>query len=95
LAEKFNNTRKTYQYKGVSMKVSEFLGTRVLDKNAFEIGKVSDMFIDPVEGIINVITISANEFGIRRKDIEIKPDQIDVLGEYLVLNIDKEDILVD
>jgi sporulation protein YlmC with PRC-barrel domain len=77
------------------MKVSEFLGTRVLDKNAFEIGKVSDMFIDPVEGIINVITISANEFGIRRKDIEIKPDQIDVLGEYLVLNIDKEDILVD
>ena len=95
MAEKFNNTRKTYQYKGVSMKVSEFLGTRVLDKNAFEIGKVSDMFIDPVEGIINVITISANEFGIRRKDIEIKPDQIDVLGEYLVLNIDKEDILVD
>ena len=77
------------------MKVSEFLGTRVLDKNAFEIGKVSDMFIDPVEGIINVITISTNEFGIRRKDIEIKPDQIDVLGEYLVLNIDKEDILVD
>jgi sporulation protein YlmC with PRC-barrel domain len=77
------------------MKVSEFLGTRVLDKNAFEIGKVSDMFIDPVEGIINVITISTNEFGIRRKDIEIKPDQIDVLGEYLVLNIDKEDILAD
>ena len=77
------------------MKVSEFLGTRVLDKNAFEIGKVSDMFIDPVEGIINVITISANEFGIRRKDIEIKPEQIDVLGEYLVLNVDKEDILDD
>ena len=77
------------------MKVSEFLGTRVLDKNAFEIGKVSDMFIDTVEGIINVITISTNEFGIRRKDIEIKPDQIDVLGEYLVLNIDKEDILAD
>ena len=75
------------------MKVSEFLGTRVLDKNAFEIGKVSDMFIDPVEGIIDVITISANEFGIRRKDIEIKPDQIDVLGEYLVLNIDKDDII--
>ena len=95
MAEKFNNTRKTYQYKGVSMKVSEFLGTRVLDKNAFEIGKVSDMFIDPVEGIINVITISTNEFGIRRKDIEIKPDQIDVLGEYLVLNIDKEEILAD
>ena len=56
------------------MKVSEFLGTRVLDKNAFEIGKVSDMFIDPIEGIIKIITISTGEFGIRKKDIEIKPE---------------------
>ncbi len=95
MAEKIKLDKKTYQYKGVSMKVSEFLGTRVLDKNAFEVGKVSDMYIDPVAGIINVITISANEFGIRRKDIEVKPDQIDVLGEYLVLNVDKEDIFVD
>ncbi len=91
MAKKLNNTKNRLK-KGVSMKVSEFLGTRVLDKNAFEIGKVSDMFIDPVEGIINIITISANEFGIRKKDIEIKPDEIDVLGEYLLLNIEKEDI---
>jgi sporulation protein YlmC with PRC-barrel domain len=74
------------------MKVSEFLGTRVLDKNAIEIGKVSDMFIDPIKGIINVITISTGEFGIRKKDIAIKPDDIAVLGDYLLLNIGKADI---
>jgi sporulation protein YlmC with PRC-barrel domain len=73
------------------MKVSEFLGTKVLDKNAVEIGKVSDMYIDPINGIINIITISTGEFGIRKKDIEIKPDDISVLGDYLLLNIAKSD----
>jgi sporulation protein YlmC with PRC-barrel domain len=74
------------------MKVSEFLGTRVLDKNAVEVGKVSDMFIDPKEGIINIITISTGEFGIRKKDIEIKPSEISVLGDYLLLNIERADM---
>jgi len=74
------------------MKVSEFLGTRVLDKNAKEIGRVSDMYINPIMGIVNVITISTNEFGIRKKDIEIKPDEIEVLGDYLLLKIEKADI---
>jgi len=74
------------------MNVSEFLGTRVLDKNAVEIGKVSDMYINPIEGKIEIITISTGEFGIRKKDIEIKPDEISVLGDYLLLNIEKEDM---
>jgi len=73
------------------MKVSEFLGTKVLDKNAVEIGKVSDMYIDPINGIINIITISTGEFGIRKKDIEIKPNDISVLGDYLILDIAKSD----
>jgi len=67
------------------MKVSEFLGTRVLDKNAIEIGRVSDMYINPIMGTVNIITISTNEFGIRKKDIEIKPNDIAVLGDYLLL----------
>jgi sporulation protein YlmC with PRC-barrel domain len=74
------------------MKVSEFLGTRVLDKNAIEIGRVSDMYIDPIMGTVNIITISTNEFGIRKKDIEIKPKDIAVLGDYLLLKIEKADI---
>jgi len=74
------------------MKVSEFLGTRVLDKNAIEIGRVSDMYINPIMGTVNIITISTNEFGIRKKDIEIKPNDIAVLGDYLLLKIEKADI---
>jgi sporulation protein YlmC with PRC-barrel domain len=77
------------------MNVSEFLGTRVLDKNGFEIGKVSDMLINPKEGIINYISISTGEFGIRRKDLQIEPNDVNVMGDYLLLKLSKEDIDID
>jgi len=77
------------------MKVSEFLGTKVLDKNGFEIGRVSDMLVNPTEGLINFITISTGEFGIRKKDLEIRSSDIKVLGDYLLLNIGKEDLEQD
>ncbi len=50
------------------------------------------MFINSEEGLINIITISTGEFGIRKKDIEIEPDKISVLGDYMLLNIEKADI---
>jgi sporulation protein YlmC with PRC-barrel domain len=87
--------QKTNIYLGVSMNVSEFLGTRVLDKNGFEIGKISDMLINPEEGVINFISISTGEFGIRRKDAQIKPSDVNVMGDYLLLNLSKEDLDID
>jgi sporulation protein YlmC with PRC-barrel domain len=77
------------------MNVSEFLGTKVLDKNGFEIGKVSDMLINPNEGIINFISISTGEFGIRRKDIQINPNDVNVMGDYLLLKLSREDLNID
>jgi len=77
------------------MNVSEFLGTKVLDKNGFEIGKVSDMLINPKEGIINFISISTGEFGIRRKDIQINPNDVNVMGDYLLLKLSREDLNID
>lgn len=77
------------------MNVSEFLGTRVFDKNGFEIGKISDMLINPKEGVINFISISTGEFGIRRKDVQIKPSDVMVMGDYLLLNLAKEDLDID
>jgi len=77
------------------MNVSEFLGTKVLDKNGYEIGKVSDMLINPEEGIINFISISTGEFGIRRKDVQIHPDDVNVMGDYLLLKLSREDLDID
>lgn len=74
------------------MKVSEFLGTRVLDKNGFEIGKVVDMFVEPKKGVINNIIISTGEFGLRRKDLEITTEDIEGMGDYVILNIEKTEV---
>ena len=92
--KKLNKTKNNI-YLGVSMKVSEFLGTKVLDKNGFEIGKVSDMLINPEKGIINFMTISTGEFGIRRKDVQIESSDVNVMGDYLLLNLAREDLDMD
>ena len=74
------------------MKVSELMGRRVLDKNAMEIGKVSDADLMPKEGIINTITVSTGEVWVRNKTFEIKPDDIQQVGDYLILNLEESEI---
>ena len=74
------------------MKVSELMGIRVLDKNAMEIGKVSEVDLMPKEGIINTITISTGEVWLRNKTFEIKPGNIQQVGDYLILNLEEAEI---
>lgn len=74
------------------MKVSDFFGRRVLDKKANEIGKVVDMVIKPKEGIITSLIISTSDFGLTRKDLEIVTSDIEEVGDYLILNVEKAEI---
>lgn len=74
------------------MKVTEFLGTRVVDKKAMEIGKVSDVIIEPKNAEIMGIQISTGEFGIRKTDLYITPSEIEDVGDYILLNIEKSQI---
>jgi len=74
------------------MKVSDFFGRRVLDKKANEIGKVADMVIKPKEGLITSMIISTSDFGLTRKDLEIVVADIDEVGDYLLLNVEKEEL---
>jgi sporulation protein YlmC with PRC-barrel domain len=74
------------------MKVSEFLGRKVLDKKAIEIGKVYDLDIQPKEGLITSITISTSEFGLNRKDVEVKTMDIDQVGDYVLLKVEKAEL---
>lgn len=74
------------------MQVSDFLGKKVLDKNAMEIGKVSDVDLMPKEGVINGITISTGELWIRNKSFEVKPENIAQIGDYVVLNLQESEI---
>lgn len=74
------------------MNVSELMGKRVLDKNAMEIGKVSDVDLMPKEGLINAITISTGDVWVRNKTFEIKPGNIQQVGDYLILNMGENEI---
>ncbi|EKF84849.1 PRC-barrel domain-containing protein [Methanobacterium formicicum] len=74
------------------MKVSDFFGRRVLDKKANEIGKVVDMVIKPKEGVITSMIISTSDFGLTRKDLEIETADIDEVGDYLLLNVEKDEL---
>jgi sporulation protein YlmC with PRC-barrel domain len=73
------------------MKVTEFLGKKVLDKNAMEIGKISDMEIDPLKGSINTVTISKGDIALKQKTFIVSVNDIGQVGDYVVLALSGED----
>ncbi len=76
---------------GAAMKTSEFLGKKVLDKNADEVGRISDMDIKPKKGVIDCITISTGVFGLKGT-FEVTPEELKKVGDYVILNIEKTEI---
>lgn len=73
------------------MKVTEFLGKKVLDKNALEIGKVSDMEIEPLDGIIKTITITKGELAIKQKTFIVTIEEVERVGDYVLISIDSDE----
>ena len=75
------------------MKIKELLGKTVLDKNAFEVGKVEDVDFDPESGTITGITLALHK-NIFSKDLSgILFEDVATIGEYIILNkeIQKKD----
>lgn len=68
------------------MKIRELLGKTVLDKNAFEVGKVDDVDFDPESGKITGFTL-ALQTNIFSKDLSgILFDDVGIIGEFIILN---------
>ena len=68
------------------MKIKELLGKTVLDKNAFEVGKVEDVDFDPESGTITGITLALHK-SIFSKDLSgILFEDVATIGEYIILN---------
>lgn len=74
-------------FSGVKMKVTEFLGRKVLDKNAMEIGKVSDLELDPEKGVVDSIIISKGELSLKQRTLIVGMDNVSRVGDYVVLKI--------
>ena len=74
------------------MQVSEFIGKKVVDNKGMEIGKISDVDIMPIEGLVSSITVSTGDTLLRTKSLEIKPDDIKQVGDYVLINLNTDSI---
>ena len=75
------------------MKIKEFLGCTVLDKNAYEVGKVDNVDFDTETGKIENITLTLQKNIFSKDELEISFDDVATIGAYVILNkeIPKED----
>ena len=68
------------------MKIREFLGSIVLDKNANEVGKVDDIEFNPEDGKIEKITLTLQKNLFSRDELEIDFDDVATIEAYVILN---------
>lgn len=68
------------------MQIKEFLGSTVLDKNAYEVGKVANIDFDTETGKIETITLTLQKNIFSRDELEIGFDDIATIGAYVILN---------
>lgn len=68
------------------MKIREFLGSTVLDKNANEVGKVDNVEFNPEDGKIEKITLTLQKNIFSKDELEIDFDDVATIGAYVILN---------
>lgn len=68
------------------MKATDVLGKKVIDINAFEVGKVSDFDLDTEKWTITGLYISS---GILGSDVRIPIEDVEKVGDYITLKIEK------
>jgi sporulation protein YlmC with PRC-barrel domain len=73
------------------MKASEFIGMKVLDKEANEVGKVAEIAVVFKKCLVDNIFISIGS-ALNKKYLVIVEEDIAEVGDYLQLKIDKEGI---
>lgn len=68
------------------MKIKEFIGSTVLDKNANVVGKIENLDFDPETGKIESIFLTLQKNLFSRDELEIKFEDIATIGAYVILN---------
>ena len=68
------------------MKIKEFLGSTVLDKNAYEVGKVDNVDFDTATGKIENITLTLQKNIFSKDELEISFEDVATIGAYVILN---------
>ncbi len=76
---------------GNGTRFKNFIGKTVLTINGMEVGKVTDMAIDPKGCLVhNIIVTSGN--ALSKKNLMISNEDISAIGDYLILTLDHEQV---
>lgn len=70
------------------MNVKELFGKEVVDAQAENIGRVTDLDIDIERGVVNHVVVKA---GLVRRYI-VRPEQIEKLGDRILLNLSEDQL---
>ena len=68
------------------MKIKEFVGSTVLDKNANVVGKIDNVDFDTETSKIGTIILTLQKNLFSRDELEINFDDIATIGAYVILN---------
>ena len=68
------------------MKIKEFIGSTVLDKNANVVGKIENVDFDTETGKIESIFVTLQKNLFSRDELEINYEDIATIGAYVILN---------
>jgi len=70
------------------MNTNELFGKEVLDVNANRIGKVADIDVDLLQGVVNHVIVKAGS----TKKYVVTLDKIDRIGDKVILRVTKDDL---
>ena len=70
----------------ITMNIKEVLGSKVLDKNAYEVGTVSDFDFDQKEGTIKSMVVSLKKGVFSKEELEVAFEDIETIGGYVILS---------
>lgn len=69
----------------------DIVGKTVLTYDAMDVGKVSDMLIDPKGCLIHNVLISTGP-AFRKKHLVVSDEDVHSFGDYVILKMSKEDV---
>jgi sporulation protein YlmC with PRC-barrel domain len=82
---------KIEEFLGKGTKYKDFIGKTVLNKAGMDIGKISDMMIDPKGCLIHNIVVSTGG-ALSKKHLMISDDDIEAMGDYVIIKLDQDQI---
>jgi sporulation protein YlmC with PRC-barrel domain len=82
---------KIEDFIGKGTRFKDFIGKTVLTKTGMDVGKITDMVIDPKGCLIHNIIVTTGGT-LNKKHLMISDEDIEAMGDYLIIKLDQEQV---